>query len=248
MLKFDPLRIRCSAIGNIMTNARSKTETLSKGTKKYIQELALENIYGIRKDFTSKYTDKGNLVENEGIQLAAELMDKGFLIKNEERYRNDYLSGIPDVNTDSCLLDIKSSFDATTYPWFEKEIPNKSYYYQLQGYMELTGKKTAYLCYCLLNTPFHMVEDEVRRAHYNAFLIDENEELRADVEKKHIVDHIPKIKRLKVYEVHYDEETIKKIYNRIDECREYYEECVKEISVPENDMAYIDGSQNIRHE
>ena len=62
------LRIRCSAIGNIMTNARSKTETLSKTTKKYIQELALEDVYGIKKDFTNKYIQKGNEVERDGIE------------------------------------------------------------------------------------------------------------------------------------------------------------------------------------
>lgn len=223
------LRIRCSAIGNIMTNARSKTETLSKTTKKYIQELALEDVYGIKKDFTNKYIQKGHEVERDGIELAEEQMDLGFLYKNEERYRNDYLSGIPDVNTDKCLLDIKSSYDASTYPWFETEIPTKAYYYQLQGYMALTGKRKAYLCYCLLNTPLHMVEDEVRKAHWQNYLIDENEELRAEVEKKHIVDHIPANKRLKVFEVRYDKDVVKAIYDRVKECRVYYEELVKQL-------------------
>jgi len=59
------MKIRCSAIGKIMTNPRSKSEVLSQTTKSYIQELALEHLYGIKKDFNSRYTDKGNEVEQK---------------------------------------------------------------------------------------------------------------------------------------------------------------------------------------
>ena len=62
------LKIRCSSIGKIMTNSRSKTETLSKTCKTYLQELAIEEMYGKRKEFSSRYTDKGNAVEDEGMQ------------------------------------------------------------------------------------------------------------------------------------------------------------------------------------
>ena len=37
-------KIRCSAIGKIMTNPRSKTETLSKTTKTYLEEWSKEQI------------------------------------------------------------------------------------------------------------------------------------------------------------------------------------------------------------
>ena len=42
------LKIRCSAIGKIMTNARSKSEVLSKTCKSYLPELAIEEMYGIK--------------------------------------------------------------------------------------------------------------------------------------------------------------------------------------------------------
>jgi hypothetical protein len=57
------MKIRCSAIGKIMTNPKTKGESLSQTTKTYLQELAVEEIYGIRKEFSSRYTDKGNEVE-----------------------------------------------------------------------------------------------------------------------------------------------------------------------------------------
>ena len=221
------LKIRCSALGKIMTNARSKSEVLSKTCKSYLQELAIEEMYGIKKEFSSRYTDKGIEVERESIDLVQDNCDFGFMYKNEEHFENDYLTGTPDVNTDNILLDVKSSYDATTFPWFEEEIPNKDYYYQLQGYMALCNKRKSVLAYCLVNTPFQIVEDEVRRAHWKEHLIDESEELRADVEARHNFDHIPPEKRIKTFEVRYDKDVVKAIYERIKECRKYYETLIQ---------------------
>ena len=221
------LKIRCSALGKIMTNARSKSEVLSKTCKSYLQELAIEEMYGIKKEFSSRYTDKGIEVERESIDLVQDNCGFGFMYKNEEHFENDYLTGTPDVNTDNILLDVKSSYDATTFPWFEEEIPNKDYYYQLQGYMALCNKRKSVLAYCLVNTPFQIVEDEVRRAHWQEHLIDESEELRADVEARHNFDHIPPEKRIKTFEVRYDKDVVKAIYERIKECRKYYETLIQ---------------------
>ena len=216
------LKIRCSAIGKIMTNSRSKSEVLSKTCKTYLQELAIEEMYGIKKEFSSRYTDKGIEVERESIDLVQEVSDFGFMYKNEEFFENDYLTGTPDVNTDNILLDVKSSYDASTFPFFAEDIPNKDYYYQLQGYMALCNKRKSVLAYCLVNTPYQIVEDEVRRAHWKEHLIDESEELRADVEARHNFDHIPPEKRIKTFEVRYDKDVVKAIYDRVKECREYY--------------------------
>ena len=216
------LKIRCSAIGKIMTNSRSKSEALSKTCKSYLQELAIEEMYGIKKEFSSRYTDKGIEVERESIDLVQDNCDFGFMYKNEEHFENDFLTGTPDVNTDNILLDVKSSYDASTFPFFAEDIPNKDYYYQLQGYMALCNKRKSVLAYCLVNTPFQIVEDEVRRAHWKEHLIDESEELRADVEARHNFDHIPPEKRIKTFEVRYDKDVVKAIYDRVKECREYY--------------------------
>ena len=216
------MKIRCSQIGKIMATPREKGESLSKTAKTYIQELVLEHKYGIKKEFWSRYTDKGNEVEDEAISFVNDVLDLGFIYKNEERFENDFISGVPDVNTNEILLDVKSSWDATTFPFFETEMPNKDYYYQLQGYMWLTGKDEALLCYCLVNTPFQIVEDEVRREHWKQGLIDESLDVRDFVQSKHNFDHIPKEKRVKVFKIAKDEETIEKIKQRVEECREYY--------------------------
>ena len=223
------MKIRCSSLGKLMTASRSKTEQLSKTTKSYIQELVLEHKYGIKKEFNSRYTDKGNECEEDSITLANEVLNVGFIYKNEEHFENDYITGTPDVNTNEVLLDVKTSFDGTTFPFFEDEIPNKDYYYQLQGYMWLTGKEESLLVYCLTNTPEQIVEDEIRRVHWKEHAVEESEEIRHFVEAKHNFDHIPLEKRVKVFKIQKDEAVIEAIKEKIELAREYYNKLIETI-------------------
>jgi hypothetical protein len=216
-------KVRCSALGKVMTSPRSKSEILSQTAKTYVEEQVLLAKYGIIKTFNSRYTDKGNLVEDESIKLASEVLELGFILKNDEHFSNDWVTGTPDVNTANYVLDVKSSWDATTFPFFATEIPTKDYYYQLQGYMWLTGKQKSLLVYCLVNTPLDMVQDEIRRAHWNANLLEESLDLIDEVQKRHNFDHIPDNRRVKVFEVERDDEVIEQIKERVELCREYYE-------------------------
>jgi hypothetical protein len=221
------MKIRCSAIGKIMTSPKSKGELLSQTTKTYLQELAVAEKYGIYKEFSSRYTDKGNEVEELSIALCNDVLNLGFIYKNEDHFTNDWIKGTPDVNTDEILLDVKSSWDATTFPFFDTELKNKDYFYQLQGYMWLTGKEECLLCYCLIDTPLQIVEDEIRREHWKASLIEESLDLRAFVQAKHTFGHIPKEKRLKTFKIAKDDEVIEAIKTRIEECREYYNNLIQ---------------------
>jgi hypothetical protein len=95
--------------------------------------------------------------------------------------------------------------------------------------MWLTGKNESLLCYCLVNTPFQIVEDEVRREHWKQNLIDESLDLRDFVQKKHNFDHIPKEKRLKVFKIAKDESVIEQIKQKIELSREYYNKLIIEL-------------------
>jgi hypothetical protein len=227
------MKIRASQIGKLMTSPKTKGEVLSKTTKTYIQELAIEHKYGIRKEFWSRYTDKGNECEDEAIELVNDVLNLGFIYKNEENLNNEWITGTPDVNTNEILLDVKCSYDGITFfqKTFEDDIEalNKYYYYQLQGYMWLTGKDESLLCYCLINTPFQIVEDEVRREHWKQNLIDESLDVRDFVQSKHNFDHIPREKRVKVFKIAKDESVIEQIKERIELAREYYNQLMLEL-------------------
>jgi hypothetical protein len=217
------MKIRCSSIGKIMTNPRTKGECLSQTTKTYLEELFKELEYGYVKDFWSRYTDKGNQVEDEAILMSESLFDGMFLEKNEMKYENDYLTGTPDVITDNFIIDVKSSFNIWTFPMFADELPNKDYFYQVQGYMALTGKTDAYVIYCLINTPEDIVLDEVRRQSWEKKEISISEAVEGHVRYNHTFEIVPKDRRIKAFHVERNDVVIESIYQRIDECRKYYE-------------------------
>jgi hypothetical protein len=58
---------------------------------------------------------------------------------------------------------------------------------------------------------------------------DESDELRAEVEAKHVFDHIPMEKRIKSFHVRYDKDIVKAIYDRVKECRVYYDQVINQL-------------------
>ena len=192
-------KIRASSSGKLMTAPRSKSETLSETTKTYLKEWKKEQIYGVQKEIKSKYITKGLVLEDTAIEKAIEWLDLPFVLKNEQYFENEYFCGTPDLITDDEVLDTKCSWDCFSFPLFDKEVPNKDYFYQLQVYMHLTGKKKARLVYVLLNTP-----DDI-----------------APYETKCNYDHLEKEYKIKTYDIEYDPEVINQLEEKVKESRTY---------------------------
>ncbi len=196
-------KIRASASGKLMTKPRSKSEVLSKTTKSYLQEWTKEQIYGVRKQIQSKYLTKGNEVEDAAIDYASENLGWLFAIKNEEYFEDQYFCGTPDVMLEDMIIDIKSSWDCFSFPLFFNVIPNKDYYYQLQTYMHLTGKRKAQLCYVLMNTPEDLEYGETN----DYSQIDSNY-------------------RIKTFDIDYDEEVIADMQEKVNQARDYIKQII----------------------
>ena len=222
------MKIRCSSLGKLMTQPRSKTETLSKTAKTYIEELFLEKEFGIKKEFSSRYTDKGNEMEEASIDLACRVFNL-FAVKNDEYFENDFIKGTPDIILDDEVIDIKTSWDGTTFPWFEDELPNKDYYYQLLGYLWLTGKSKGRIVYCLVDTPEEIVLDEIRRTSWKKFELEVSDETEKEVRSKHEFNHIPEHLRVKSFEVELTDEAIEQIKEKINFASNYYVTLKKQI-------------------
>jgi hypothetical protein len=191
-------KIRASASGKVMTNPRAKTELISETTKTYVKEYLISEIYGIKKQISNKYLSKGIWLEDEAIDKAIEWLDIPFALKNEKYFEDEYFCGTPDLILEDEVLDIKCSWDAFTFPLFENEIPTKDYFYQLQVYMHLTGKRKARLVYVLLNTPEELLYEE-----------------------KHSYDNMDKKYRIKTFEIEYSEEVIADLQQRVTNIREF---------------------------
>jgi len=242
------MKIRCSQIGKIMTDPKTKADKeagkLSETTKSYCLELLAEK-YGRKKDITSKYLEKGIAVEESSITLLS-LLTKKMYRKNAERFSNDYLTGTPDLVVQGELLDdIKSSWDLNTFLKAKHSPINKMYYYQLQGYMALTGAKVANLRYCLVNATPSLIDDEKKRLFYalGTNESDEYKEGAKQIERNLIYDmaefirinpwydldstdwdyDLPAEKRLHTITVYYDPQLIDDIYQRVERIRDYME-------------------------
>lgn len=181
-------------------------------------------------DKGNKYTNKGKLAEEDSITLLSRL-DKMFLQKNEERLENEFLTGIPDILVRDnelrviYIYDAKTSWDVETFfDNLDKDL-NPLYWWQLQGYMALTGCDVGEVSYCLVNTPETLLEGE-KYALLRRFDVVSEEDPTFQKAYKELLnnmtfDDMPiEAKRLK-FTVERDEEAIQKVYKRVAMCREY---------------------------
>jgi hypothetical protein len=148
----------------------------------------------------------------------------GFFSKNDEWFRNDFISGTPDIVSDDLVVDIKSSWNAFTLPKNTDKI-NRDYYWQLQGYMWLTGKETSLLSYVLLDTPEQLIQDECRRLAWKMGVIDDVNQDYIDacqeLREQMTFNQIPIEERIVEFEIKRNEEDLELLKSRILECRMY---------------------------
>ena len=263
-------RIRCSAIGSIMTDPRGKSvaekiteieasiveksaklevtkptlktyqnildsirklETsrelllplidapnLSQTCISFLEKWVSEKVYKRRVEFTSKQTNKGNIVEEDAIIYASgHVGEMGLSSKNEQRFNSDFLHGEPDVISEDYVFDLKSSWSHDTFPLYATELPESDYEWQVLGYMALTGKKKGRVIFALMSMPEEMIMKEARWKLGYEYTEDQYQEF-ADQFR---YDDLPPYLRIKEFEVEYSEEKIEAIKKRVLECRDY---------------------------
>ena len=214
-----PFKIRASACGQIMTNDRSG-KGMGKTAKEYCETWLKEQIYGRRKQIDSKFMTKGTLQEDDAIDLVAEQLGLGLILKNDKYFSNVYCTGTPDVILPGMIIDVKCSWDCFTFPVFQDAI-DKSYYLQGQVYMWLTGREHYKLCYCLMDTPQHLIEREAR--YRSADTGEDYDDLLPQLIKHHSYSDVDARYRLRVFDFGYDQSVIEQIIERVGQCREYIE-------------------------
>lgn len=227
--------IRPSQMGKLMKGGRKKDELFGKTALDCIKENVLLHKFGIEPEHVeTKQMEKGTFNEAKNIDIASRVLGWKNVKGSDEKFRlaNNYLIGEPDVNTDTLLADIKSSWSANTFPFFDNP-NNPDYIAQLQCYMELTGHTQAELVYVLSNNPEHITQNEIERlTHYyskrphlfNAEGIEDlwsMAEIKATeiVHKQAHVEHIPEESRVKRFIIQRDEEFITEMKTRVEQAR-----------------------------
>jgi hypothetical protein len=202
-------KIRASGAGNIMG-----VKGLGKTGHSFLQQWVKEQLYGRKKFMTNKYVEKGLIMEDEAIDFIADELGYGFLVKNEQFFRNDYFTGTPDIILDDHIIDVKNSYDCFTFPLFEDNILNKDYIYQAQIYMELVGRDNYKLIYTLMDNPEHQIKKDFKWNNPNQLDYE-------DFKKDFVYSDLESNLRIKVFEIKRDEEILDKLKERVLESRNY---------------------------
>lgn len=201
---------RCSSLGKIMTEPRTKAEgPLSVGAKTYIRSLASQDIFGVEHEVSSKQMDKGIQCEPDSIALFNRVRGLN-LAKNTERRTNAYISGEADLFNPaaSCGHDLKTSWSLATFPLLEVDCFDKLYEWQMRGYMWLWDADSWEVNYAMVDTPEELCKYEPMALH--------------------VVGHIPEHLRLTTWRVTRDAALEAAIAEKVKHARLYYAEVIAE--------------------
>lgn len=216
-------------------------DPIPTGARSYLKRIYGELKYGKKtayKERGNKYTNKGKLAEANALKLISEL-DGIEYKKNEIRIENDFLSGIPDtfigknIYEAEYIPDVKSSWDWDTFSDSLDKGLNPLYWWQIQGYLALTGANEGEVSYCLVNMPESLLNDELlglaNRLQKTLDTIDvtittEYKEGALNLINNLTFDNIPAPQRRQKFEVKRNDEAIAKMYETIPKCREYLHE------------------------
>jgi hypothetical protein len=230
---FSKTLFRASGCSQLMTEPKSKAETISETTKTFLVGVMISELYDRHKDVMNKYVQKGLMVEEDAITLFSRFR-KQFYQKNELHLENDFLKGTPDlfegeetILRATKIIDIKSSFDIFTFFKSKYDPVNKDYFYQLQAYMDLTGATESELAYCLVDTPDSIIEGIKRRFMWDAGIKGEDEfdhKVFEEIERLAKYDDIPIEKRHHIKIIPRDQDAINKLHEKVILARQWMNE------------------------
>lgn len=216
---------RCSSLYKLMTEPKTKADKdaglLSQTAKSYVYEQWLFDRYGFDSFKGNKYTEQGNVLEDEAIIASGNFYGR-FYMKNERRVANNLITGECDIYdpANSLIIDTKNSWSIGTHPFLQEHAEAKTkecgYDWQGQGYMWLYDVEHYEVHYHLFPCPAECLGkfDDTYQ------LID-------------LVERIPAEERLTIVRFNRDEEKIKRIQEQCEKAQRYYEELnklVKEVA------------------
>lgn len=141
-------KIRASACGKIMSNAKIKGE-LSATCKSYLMEWYADEDEPIR----SKYIDKGLMVEDDLIDFMAWQLGIPKVSKNMMFRETEHMTGTCDVWANNLIVDVKAAWSKKTLDNVAIDGLNPDYYWQGQVYMHLYEVDEFIVFHGLMDTP-----------------------------------------------------------------------------------------------
>ena len=204
------LTVRASETRQLMTSGDKITAT----TLTWLKEKAVAQVLGITTFVATKQMTKGLDCEQASIDLLNAVMFEDFK-KNSDRIEKNGFTGSWDIRKDNVIRDIKTSWSASTFPFFqddaEQAVKKSGYDWQMRVYMMLTGADVAFVDYCLITTPEELLTDW-------------------DDWELHHVDHIPITKRVTSVRIERDLEIEQKMLDKYELANTLYQGFIHELN------------------
>jgi len=208
--------IRCSSIGKIMTEPRSKSEEWSETAKSAMLEAARETLFGVRKSLDDvRCIQKGIACEDEAIQLYNDVFLYNLKkIPADGRRDNGIITGEPDLIATGSQkgVDIKVAWSLLTFPLTPDQAGKKDYEWQARGYMCLFDLPEWEIAYCAISTP-----EDILRPY--------------DDPKPHFIDSaIPLHHRVTIAKFQRDAEIEKRMLEKCEAANRWIENAIKQFA------------------
>lgn len=142
-----------------------KEMSLSTGAKTFLKTLAKEFLLGYHKVVDTKYMDKGIALEESAIQFLNNQRFTNYR-KNTERRLSEFLTGECDIFVPGAkTIDIKVSWDLSTFPLLAEDAHDTMYEWQGRAYMKLWDVPEHEVVHVMLDTPDELIKWEQRELH-----------------------------------------------------------------------------------
>ena len=236
-IKWHEIRFRASSWGNLMTEPQSKADKeagkLSVTCIKELIKIYNQEVFGRKKDITTKQMDKGKIAELDSIALFSVVSGKIYF-KNEEKLENEWFTGHVDIYVGDNIYNAQEVWDIKTRWELDSFMPkliedvDKSEELQLQVYFDLTGSQYGGIANTLVDCPPEILMEEKRRLLYSMNVISEDspeyKKAAEELEKLLTFPDIPHEQRVIRQLVYRDDEKIEKMKQKVPVMREWLQQ------------------------
>lgn len=210
-----------------------KADTIGSGGISRLKDIYTKEKWGkevisVAKDYVPAVLN-GTLSEGKSLSIVSELDGHDYKV-HKKLIKNRYLKGILDcylgasVKKIHRVVDIKTASSMQSLLSLVKDEETQSkYYWQIMGYLAITGADEGEVCHCLVSYSERIINDEINKfLQRTKNLGFDGEYIESQIHRikfNMTFDEIPIEQRVVRFKVERDESAIKNIYDKVKFCR-----------------------------
>lgn len=209
---------------------RDAPPALSKGAKTAVETIFIEDRFAFRKQISSKYIQKGHMMEDKAIAIIADYFGLQGIEKNETHYTNEYVQGTPDAIArlgfgEGFQFDIKNVYYPDRLDGFTDKL-DPIYDWQGKAYNWMLGFDHGFVVKILQNIPKPLLELEVKNLWKEAGRA-WNEDIPQSffdevAEYFNFEARLPLEDRIRIFKVETTKDDVEQMTNAVTLAREHY--------------------------